>query len=805
MLETVTNPDESTVNYDYDVLDELIEKSYDEDEDVQALYGYDLDGNRITMDDVAGTTEYEYDEIGRITAVNLTSGKQIKYSYDEYGNLAKLTYPDNTTVQYTYNELDQLTQIKDRQNKVTTYERDANGNITKVTRPNSTYTTIEYDDMGQITKLVNMGKNPYYNTKKELSSFAYIYDQSGFIKSETAKSGNKVTVNLYDYDQRGQIIQTTTTVTNNGSLIETTTLNYTYDNAGNRLTSVKTTNNKLMCDIKYTYDDNSQLTDIENNCGDDSKYKHVVLSYDKNGNLVRYASSETNDVQEYTYDNENRLKAITENGSLLMAALYDGDGERIFRLDSRQNAQYTSNKGGTAESVIYSTGAGSGIAYDHDMIMDEMLIPNGIDDKNAINYELTGYINDINTEYSQVLMEYGASQSVTNIYEYGAQRNSATINGTKGYYLYDGRGSVASLSGSNGSNTISYSYDAYGNTAKSSTLINNPYQYNAEYTDSSTGYQYLRARYYDASTGRFLTKDTVLGSTEKPLSRNLYAYVENNPVNYADPSGHRKQPFISPLDQAKINKKIEKAASDPFSKAYTILDPKERQAFYDKQIENIYGEYFYGPSYSNPTGPYRYDPVKNPFGQGKNRSKRKEAQTVLQRYIAKVKEENYKKYCENGVPKAKDDGKYRPYDKSTIYGIMVDNLNSALDVIEELLSSVGFKNNINLGEISEKLGMGAAITFGIADIYQHIKENQENNSSPKKIIIDIVVDALEIGATYAAGGLASQCLSYARQIAQEQNCYKIMLLTGSKKRSTHRFYRKNGYNSIEKTGYIQRL
>lgn len=120
------------------------------EEDPQALYGYDLDGNRISMDDVAGTTGYEYDEIGRITAVNLSNGKQIKYSYDEYGNISKLTYPDNTTVQYTYNELDQITQIKDRQGKVTKYDRDTNGNITKVTRPNNTYSTIEYDNMGNV-------------------------------------------------------------------------------------------------------------------------------------------------------------------------------------------------------------------------------------------------------------------------------------------------------------------------------------------------------------------------------------------------------------------------------------------------------------------------------------------------------------------------------------------------------------------------------------------------------------------------------------------------------------------------------
>lgn len=232
------------------------------------------------------------------------------------------------------------------------------------------------------------------------------------------------------------------------------------------------------------------------------------------------------------------MKAVKENGTLLMAALYDGNGDRIFRLDYRKNPQYISNRGGTADNVYYNYSSG-GISYDHDMIRDEMLIPNDITQNTSINYELTGYINDINSQYTQVLMEYGANQSITNVYEYGAQRNSATINGSKGYYLYDGRGSVASLSGQSGGNMVQYSYDAYGvTTTNYGNQLNNPYRYNAEYTDSSTGNQYLRARYYDASNGRFLTKDTYLGETNDPLSRNLYTYARNNPTNLIDPSGH---------------------------------------------------------------------------------------------------------------------------------------------------------------------------------------------------------------------------------------------------------------------------
>lgn len=54
-------------------------------------------------------------------------------------------------------------------------------------------------------------------------------------------------------------------------------------------------------------------------------------------------------------------------------------------------------------------------------------------------------------------------------------------------------------------------------------------------------------------------------------------------------------------------------------------------------------------------------------------------------------------------------------------------------------------------------------------------------------------------------GYASRCLDYARQIARENNCYKMMLLTGSKKENTLRFYENAGYNSSDKTAFIQWL
>ena len=60
-----------------------------------------------------------------------------------------------------------------------------------------------------------------------------------------------------------------------------------------------------------------------------------------------------------------------------------------------------------------------------------------------------------------------------------------------------------------------------------------------------------------------------------------------------------------------------------------------------------------------------------------------------------------------------------------------------------------------------------------------------------------------IGVRFSTGGVYSACMDFAKQIAEENHCYKMMLLTGSKEESTLNFYRNAGYNSSDKTAFIQ--
>lgn len=91
---------------------------------------------------------------------------------------------------------------------------------------------------------------------------------------------------------------------------------------------------------------------------------------------------------------------------------------------------------------------------------------------------------------------------------------------------------------------------------------------------------------------------------------------------------------------------------------------------------------------------------------------------------------------------------------------------------------------------------GAIVSSCVCVIIPNLTHEQR----PYAFIENVVTDC-----RYRKRGLAGMCLTYAKEIAKKENCYKIMLLTGSKEESTLNFYRKCGYNSEDKTAFIQWL
>ncbi len=133
---------------------------------------------------------------------------------------------------------------------------------------------------------------------------------------------------------------------------------------------------------------------------------------------------------------------------------------------------------------------------------------------------------------------------------------------------------MIALANSNGTIIKRYKYDAFGVEENPGIFDTNVFRYCGEYYDIETKTIYLRARYYDAETGRFTQQDgwsyAVPGFL---LSLNLYTYCWNNPVSYIDPSGHFGISLaIKALVGAAINVATTYIAAKATGQEYTWVD-----------------------------------------------------------------------------------------------------------------------------------------------------------------------------------------------------------------------------------------
>jgi RHS repeat-associated protein len=135
---------------------------------------------------------------------------------------------------------------------------------------------------------------------------------------------------------------------------------------------------------------------------------------------------------------------------------------------------------------------------------------------------------------------------------------------TPSFYVYDGGGSVRQLTNSNGTVTDEYEYDAYGNSFTKSGTTPNNYLYRGEQYDADLSLYYLRARYYNPATGRFLSRDPEDGVPTEPATLHKYDYAGSNPVNAMDPTGRSSMvEYLLPI-------------------GIIDLGPQKRQTLYDK-------------------------------------------------------------------------------------------------------------------------------------------------------------------------------------------------------------------------------
>lgn len=189
--------------YEYDAAGQLIHMiNYAPDDSVQSRfdYTYDANGNRTSMTTLAGTTTYDYDPIGQLTAVTYPGGRHATYEYDAVGN--RVTVTDNSTpTTYTTNNLNQYTQVGSA-----TYTYDDNGNMTSKTDAGGT-TTYEYDYANRLIRVVAPGSDTWEYTYDALGNrvavthngvvIRYVHDPIGLVDVAAEYDGSGSLVAQY--------------------------------------------------------------------------------------------------------------------------------------------------------------------------------------------------------------------------------------------------------------------------------------------------------------------------------------------------------------------------------------------------------------------------------------------------------------------------------------------------------------------------------------------------------------------------------------------------------------------------------
>jgi RHS repeat-associated protein len=196
-------------------------------------------------------------------------------------------------------------------------------------------------------------------------------------------------------------------------------------------------------------------------------------AYDHNGNTT--SKTDSTGTTSYTSDFENRMTTVTLPGTgRAVSFKYDPAGRRIYKSSASSTSIF---------------------AYDGDNLIEET---------NATGGVVARYSQGSNTDEPLATL-----------------RSSTTS-----YYQADGLGSISSLSNGAGSLAQTYTFDSFSKQTASFGSLTNPFRYTSRELDTETGLYFLRARYYDLSTGRFITEDPL----RFRAGASFYVYVSNSPV-----------------------------------------------------------------------------------------------------------------------------------------------------------------------------------------------------------------------------------------------------------------------------------
>lgn len=594
-LDKLTLPNNAEVSFSYDQENRIVGLS-DSDGAPYLEATFNPEGELAeTTRPVAEAVTLSVDELGRVAQQTTASGHNTSFEYDPNGGLSTITDALGRESRFTINARGRYTEITLPGGVSASYTRDALGAIVNATDPNGNNWSRGYDTGGfPLSTTDPLGNRWQYqfDSRNRLANTTFPsgatlargYDASNNLLSKNYSSGLQFS---YSYDELGRLTQGSTSGSADLSLeydqvdrlVENNGIETTRDALG-RITSIQYASGKA---ISYSYDARGRLTSIQDWTGGS-----LALSHDGNDRVTQI-SYPNGVVTTPTFDDRYQLTGADTPGvmsiSLTRDALgrvatatrhypdepgvstsrddsveynqaseiastgysYDANGqltsaaeERSYQWDAAGRL-VSATEGGVSEAFIYDSVASRIADGDADYI---------------INSSTSNSVVATEQRDGNPLWHYIYSPAGSLLYRIHADSGARQI------YHFDEAGNVIALTDDGGNVIQSYSYSPYGMLASSTGEVENPFTYRGEIgwmASQFSGLYYAHARWYDANTGQFLSRDP--DTSTDPRRFASYGFALGDPINRTD-FGGRHPALAIPLFFAVIDGIAQQSAQD---------------------------------------------------------------------------------------------------------------------------------------------------------------------------------------------------------------------------------------------------
>lgn len=316
-----------TTSYDYDDANRLTNIQYSDGLTHNVAISYYPNGERESMIDGTGTSNYTYNLSGWLVNAADGGGNVVGDSYDLDGNVTSITYPNGQTITRGFNPDDELSSVTDWNSNTTKFIYDPDGNLFTTAFPNGVSLAESSDNADNPSTIT------YSKAGNTLDAFTATRDPDGNITGNTVTGSTVGTSSTFMFNLLNQVKQVTDTALSG---------NYVYDQAGDLTGEPSGTT--------QTYDPTGELTS--------SATGTQTTTYSNNPTGDRASAIAPGGVtQGYSYDQANRLVGYTNPFGTTTTYAYNGDGLRTSKTTGANASTFSWDQASGAPPLLLSDGS----------------------------------------------------------------------------------------------------------------------------------------------------------------------------------------------------------------------------------------------------------------------------------------------------------------------------------------------------------------------------------------------------------------------------------------------------------------